>query len=71
MDQPNIRAYLSKNEDNFMEMGIGEQLESLFLRCGLTKAGDSTGLKRFCWLFCWDIPRQECHAVRHSPGAKK
>ena len=38
MEQPNIKAYLSKNRSCFMEEGILELLESLRVRCGLSKA---------------------------------
>lgn len=38
MAQPNIKAYLTENQDDFIEQGISEFLEALLARCGLTKA---------------------------------
>ena len=38
MDQPSIKAYLSKNRSCFTQLGILDLLESLRERCGLPKA---------------------------------
>lgn len=38
MEQPNIEAYLSDNRSSFTQLGILELLESLRVRCGLSKA---------------------------------
>lgn len=38
MDQPNIGTYLSDNQSCFIEAGILDLLESLRVRCGLSKA---------------------------------
>lgn len=38
MEQPNLKAYLSSNQPCFVEPGILELLESLRMRCGLSKA---------------------------------
>ena len=38
MEQPNLKAYLSSNQPCFVELSILELLESLRVRCGLSKA---------------------------------